>query len=61
MLEQTWKKIYSKTTTKSVPVLQPEHGFCQQNEPECGQVLVRELKTGGGSRFSSVCVGIISY
>ena len=42
-------------------MLQPEHGFCQQNEPECGQVLARELKTGGGSRFSSVCVGIISY
>ena len=28
------KKIYSRKTTKSVPLLQPEHGFCQQNRPE---------------------------
>ena len=31
MLEQSWKKIYSKTLTKLVQLLQPEHGFCQQN------------------------------
>ena len=23
-----------RTTTKSLPLLQPEHGFCQQNGPE---------------------------
>ena len=43
------KKKYSRTTTKSVPLLQPEHGFCQQNWPENGQVLVSEWKNGGGS------------
>ena len=31
MLKQSWKKIYSKTLTKSVQLLPPEHGFCQQN------------------------------
>ena len=36
------KKIYSRTTAKSIPLLQPEHGFCQQNGPEGGQVLVSE-------------------
>ena len=36
------KKIYSKKRTKQVPLFQPEHGFCQQNEPERGQVLVSE-------------------
>ena len=30
--------LYSRTTTKSIPVLQPEHGFSQQNRPERGQV-----------------------
>ena len=34
MLEQSWKKIYSRKATKSVPLLQPEHGFFQQNGPE---------------------------
>ena len=38
MLEQSWKKVYSRTTTKSIPLLQPEHGFCQQNGPERHQV-----------------------
>ena len=36
------KKIYSRTTTKSVPLLQPEYGFCQQNEQQRGKVLVSE-------------------
>ena len=35
-------KIYSKTTTIPVPLLQQEHGFYQQNGPERGQVLVSE-------------------
>ena len=38
------KQIYSRTITKSVSLLQPEHGFCQQNGPECAQVLVSECK-----------------
>ena len=38
MLEQSQKKLYSTTTVKSIPLLQPEHGFCQQNGLECGQV-----------------------
>ena len=29
-----FKIVYSRTTTKSLPPLQPEHGFCQQNGPE---------------------------
>ena len=45
------KKIYSRATTKSVPLLQSEHGFCQQNGPESDQVLVSEWKNGGGSRL----------
>ena len=44
MLEQSWKTIYSRTTIKSVPLLQPEHGFCQQNGPQRGQVLVSAWK-----------------
>ena len=51
MLEQNWRKTYSRTTTKPVPLLKPEHGFCQQNGPEYGQVLVSEWKNGGGSRL----------
>ena len=29
VLKQSWKKIYSRAATQSVPLLQPEHGFCQ--------------------------------
>ena len=36
-LEQSWKKVYSRATTKSIPLLQPEHGFCLKNESERGQ------------------------
>ena len=38
MLEQSEKKVYSRTTTKSTPLSQPEPGFCQQNVPEHSQV-----------------------
>ena len=38
MLEQSWKKVYSRTTTKSILLLQPKHGFFPQNGPERGQV-----------------------
>ena len=37
-MQQSWKIVYSRTTTKSNPLLQPEHGFCQQNGPEHGQL-----------------------
>ena len=43
MLEQSWKKIYSRTTTKSVPLLQPEHGFCQRKGSEHGKVFEWKL------------------
>ena len=33
------KKVYSKKTTKSIiPLLQPQHVFCQQNGPERDEV-----------------------
>ena len=38
MLEQSSKKVYSRITTKLIPLLQPEHGFCQQNGLQRGQV-----------------------
>ena len=61
MLRQSWKKVYSRTTTfgccswvhlntswileytwilleYTIPLLQAEHGFCQQNGPEGGQL-----------------------
>ena len=31
------KESIFKKTTISNPLLQPEHGFCQQNRPEHGQ------------------------
>ena len=37
MFEQSWKKVYSRTTTKSIPLLQPEHVFCQHNRLGNGQ------------------------
>ena len=37
MFKQSWKKVYSRAKTNSIPLLQPEHGFCQQNRPEGGQ------------------------
>ena len=36
VLKQSWKKIYLRTITKWIPLLQPEHGFGQRNEPERG-------------------------
>ena len=65
-LEQSWNKAYSRTTTKSIPLLQPEHGLCQQNKSERG--LVQDWypneKMGvvvaclNGRCCSSGCVGI---
>ena len=42
---QCWNKVEkknSRTTTKSVPLLQQKHGSCQQNGPEPDQVLISE-------------------
>ena len=36
---KSWKKVYSRTITKFIPLLHREHGFCQQNGPEGGQAL----------------------
>ena len=69
MLEQISKKVYWRTTTKSVPLLQPEHGFCQQNGPESGQLhdwypnekmVVVPVYLNGRCR-SSGCASIVSY
>ena len=30
------KRRITRITTKSIPLLQPEHGFCQQNGPKRG-------------------------
>ena len=57
------------TTTKSTPLLQLEHEFCQQNEPARGQVqdwYPNEKNEGvpvclNGRCCSSGCVGIASY
>ena len=41
-VETKFNKKYSRKRIKSIPLLQPEHGFCQQNEPERGQVLISD-------------------
>ena len=69
LLEQSWKKVYSRTTTKSIPLLQLEHGFCQQNGLERGQVqdwypnekMVVVPVSLNGRRCSSGCMGIVLY
>ena len=68
-MEQSWKKAYLKATTKSIPLLQPEHGFCQKNGSERGQtqdwhmnekmvVVPACLK---GRCCSSGCMGIVLH
>ena len=32
------EKVYSRRTTKLIPLFQPEHESCRQNGPDCGQV-----------------------
>ena len=64
-----WKEVYSRTTTKSIPLLQPEHRFRQKNGPELGQLqdwypnekMVVVPVSLNGSCCSSGCVGIASY
>ena len=50
------KNIYSRTTTKPVPVLHPEYGFCQQNGPERGHCYPNEQMA-----LIQGCVGIVSF
>ena len=63
------KKGYSRTTTKWIPHLQPEHGFCQQNGSEHCQVqdwYSNDKMVGvpvclkGRCSFSG-CVGLVLY
>ena len=57
-LEQSWKKVYSRGTTKSIPLFQPEHGFCQNNGSERGQTQDWYLN----DRCCSLeCVSIVLY
>ena len=64
-----WNKVYLRTITKSILLLQPEHGFCQQNGPECGQAqdcypnekMVVVLVCLNGRCCSSGLVGIVLY
>ena len=60
------KKIYSRTTTKAVPLLQPEHGFCQQNGAVArylypNEEMVVVFVCFDGRCCYSGCVGIVSY
>ena len=61
------EKIYSKITTKSVPLLQPEHGFCQHNGSDVAKYLYPNEKKVvvpaclNGRCCSSGYVGILSY
>ena len=69
MLEKSSKNVYSKTTTKSIPLLQPEQGFSQQNGSERDQVqdwypnekMVVVPVCLNGRCCSSGCVGIVLY
>ena len=38
LLKKVEEKVYSRTTTKLIPLLQPEHGFIRQNGPKRFQV-----------------------
>ena len=59
----------SRTTTRSLPLSQPEYGFCQQNGQERGQLQDwypdEKMKVFpvflNGRCCSSGCVGIVSY
>ena len=68
MLEQSWKKVHSRIRTRSVPMLQPGHEFCQQYGPECGQLqdwypdekMVVAPISLNGICCSSGCMGVVS-
>ena len=67
-IAQNWKTIYSRTTIKSVPLLEPEHGFCQQNGPERmakywypnEKMVVVPVCLNGRCSYSG-CEGVVSY
>ena len=56
-------------SNKSIPLLQPEHGFYQKNGSECGQIqdwypnekMVVVPVCLNGRCCSSGCVGIVLY
>ena len=59
VLEQSWKKVYSRTTTKSIPLLRPEYGFCQQNGPELAKYTIGvRIKKWWWSPFVNVVLKI---
>ena len=60
VLNKSWKKIYSRTATQSVPLLQPEHGFCQQTGPDPSEQMLVVPVSLNGRCYSSGCVGIAS-
>ena len=63
------QSIYLRATTKSIPLLQPEHEFFQKNGPERGQTqdwypnetIVVVPVSFNGRCCSSGCVGIVLY
>ena len=61
MLEQSRKKVYSRAATKSAPLLQPEHGFCQKNGSQRGQTQDWYLNEKMVVVPDCVIVGIVLY
>ena len=67
--EQSWKKVYLSATIKSIPLLQPEYGFCQKNGSERGQTQDWYMNEKmavvptclNGRCCSSECMGIVLY
>ena len=68
LLKKVEEKVYSRTTTKLIPLLQPEHGFIRQNGPKRFQVqdwypnkkmVVVSACLNGGCCFSA-CIGVAS-
>ena len=68
--EYSWRKVYSRTTAKLIPLLQPEHGFFfRQNGPERFHVqdwypnekmVMVHVCLNGWCCFSE-CLGVASY
>ena len=57
-LEQSCNKVYSRVTTKSIPLLQPEHGFYQENWHPNEKMVVVPVCLNGRC-CSSGCMGIV--
>ena len=68
-VEKKYIQEQQRTKTKSTPLLQPEHGFCQQNGPELGQLqdwyqdekMVVVPACLNGRCCSSGCVSVVSF